>query len=333
MGYHEPLKSETYIFDRRSFLAKTGTVAAGSLFLPSTFNLAQEICIKDGNTSVDLNVFKVSDDRLHYWIDGLHFNELSDMPSRANLALFMNVLQSDAAFVEKVILTDANLMTMGVRHFDRSDQMESGKNPSNPNSGHIPYVMFHNIALDYDKKYYIFYQLKVGTNIILKKYVLTDAKRSVLNANFIPTSMRDDFAVFMGVNTGLITSPFQFYTQNGINLHSARGTIVDINTDNSFRIDVQLMHGDSSLSHYMRYFIAADPVGRILGFVKKTFGQQPDTTQGSAGAMIVTELTEAQRSLWGIHPDYVAKINDCPYIQIFTEDVFDALAKNTIHLV
>ena len=48
--------------------------------------------------------------------------------------------------------------------------------------------------------------------------------------------------------------------------------------------------------------------------------------------MMVTELSQEQIDLHQIDAKYVAKIQDCPYVQIFTEDVFDALARNIIRI-
>jgi hypothetical protein len=96
-----------------------------------------------------------------------------------------------------------------------------------------------------------------------------------------------------------------------------------------------MMHIDGGPEHYMRYFIVADPVGRILGYVKRGYVAPGPGVVVSTDPIPVRALTEVERLKEGyvIDSDYVARINDCPYIQIFTEDVFDALAKNTIHLV
>ena len=320
------LKGQSWVFDRRSFMTKSalGAVGVTAFASASTLFAADDMC-KPDTVPTDPQLFN-STDSLFYWIDGIHLNEQSNLPSRANLSLFMNIQQKPDNYVERVVLTDENYVTMGSRFFDASDKLSTG---------HVPYVMFSNLELKYDKIYYIFYQVRKGSDVKIYKFTLTNARRSVLSADFLPQIMKDDFSLYMGSNPGLLTSPLQFYTRNTIQLHSARSKIINIGSDNSFEIQVELMHGDATPTHYMRYFIVTDPVGRLLGVVKKNYQQTPDVAAGSttAGSMIVRAMSDADRqNVWQITANDVAKINDCPYIQIFTEDVYDALARSTVHL-
>lgn len=328
------LHPEVFAFDRRQFTKLAGGAAlglVGSPFIDTDKALAAGLCekvydIQQNSTKGVNNAESV----LQYWVDGRHLNELSPLPSRANLVLFVERIQQADNFVEVVLLADSQNRTLGSCYFDASDKLSSG---------HVPYVIFENVALNYNEKYNIYYQVRNKNETKLYKYVLENAQRSYLNKKFLPTDMQKDFANFMGQNPGLPTTPLQYYTYNGLATHSARGYIKNIGSDGQFEIDIELMHGDANAQHYMRYFIVADPVGRLLGFVRRNYVTNPgddiviaSPSGGTNKAVKVGAIDADQRNLWKIGSNYVANINDCPYIQIFTEDVFDALARTTVRL-
>ncbi|NBW81346.1 hypothetical protein EBR21_06290, partial [bacterium] len=71
--------------------------------------------------------------------------------------------------------------------------------------------------------------------------------------------------------TGFVTTPFGTW-QTGP--HTARARIQKINADNGdFEILLEFMHDDPrDDAHYMRYFLVLDPVGRVLGAVRRIKG-------------------------------------------------------------
>jgi len=325
------LKPESFRIDRRRFLTYSGVFGVSSVFVNTDALLAAGECEKIDPETIPNDPELFADSTvLHYWIQGIHLNDQTDLKSRADIALFFTQKQKDDRFIERVVLTDANLKTLGARFYDASSQMSTG---------HLPYVIFNGVQLNYNEKYYVFYQVREGSDITLHKFTLEDARRSLLNKSFLPSSMLANFNKFLANHNGLMTSPLQYYTQNGVSTHSARGILRHIGTDNTMEMAIELMHDDpaghgpdAAVPHYMRYFLITDPVGRLIGYYERTYQEAATAMINGNKAMVVNALTDETRRSLGLDPDQVALINDCPYIQIFTEDVYDALARNTIHL-
>lgn len=316
-------KVEAYEMDRRQLLRMTSTmgVAVGASYLVPEQAYAAGICDKIivDNGMVDATQ---AAGQLQYWIDGLHFGDRTNLKSRANLTLWMDLKQDPANYVESVVLMDANNKTIAARFFDASMKMSDGR---------VPYVTIDNIELDHTKIYRVVYMVRAGSQAKLYSAPLPPVL-SRLNTVFLPQKMRDDFKTFlvgnkMNPTPGLITTQYQFYTLNGLSAHTARGRIKDMASDgSSFAINVDFMHNDLTADHFMRYFIVMDPVGRLLGFEKRAYNDPkfPGPT------LDVKKLTAAQISDYQIPALQVANIADCPYIQIYTEDSYDAIARSVI---
>lgn len=334
-------KTEVYQMDRRQLLKKTGTmgIAVGAAFVVPEQLLAQGLCEK---LVLDNGEFKAdqSGATLQFWIDGIHFGPRSELKSRANITLYMPLPQTATGYVESVVLMNPDRITIGARYFDVSMHTIDKR---------VPYVRFENIELDGTKDYYCVYTVRIGSTV--KLYVSTintvdpDTKKrlagptlSTLNAHFLPASMRGHFSTFLVGNTanptpGLVTTQFQYYTQNGLENHCARGRVKDINSaTGDFSIDIDYMHGDVDNTHYMRYFIVMDPVGRLLGWVYRS-SMSDNTHAGSPGSFATVNRTtpEAIEAAGGVAAQF-ADIRDCPYIQFYTEDSYDAIARNMIRL-
>ena len=318
--------------DRRRFLAACGATMGFGLVLTGFDQLlaigdCQAISM-DVNASGVINGGAISN-LLSYWIDGIHLGEpgdsgaTSDLPSRANLSIFINNAQSPGEFVESVVLTRQDNAILAASYYDANSKTISGK---------LPYVIFENVELSSANIYYIYTMVRRGTNLDIYRYELDYPRRSRLNANFLPTKMLDDFAQFVGDNKGLVTSPWEFYTQNTLSLHTARGIVNSLNSDGTFRFDVELMHADASTAHYMRYFIITDPVGRLLGLTKRNYLDPLTQTSPLTGNqyMPVTGISSQDLRDFSIDRSSTADMRDCPYVQIFTEDVFDALARSVV---
>lgn len=316
-------KVQTYTMDRRQLMRLTGSmgVAAGASYIFPDVAHAAEQCEKISISDSELKVTQLSKE-LQYWIDGLHFGKRTDLRSRANLSLFMDLRQEADRFVESVILLDQQKRVLGVRYFDKSTKMLDGR---------VPYVVFDNIELDQTQTYRVIYSVNSGNNIILYSAQIVNPEISRLNTTFLPKKMVDDFKTFLVGNKenktpGLITTQYQFYTLNGLSAHTARGRVVDMAADgSSFKINIDFMHSDAGPDHYMRYFIVMDPVGRLLGFFKRQYNQG-----GSFGSLDVVKITPQQQAEYSIPDLQVANIADCPYIQIYTEDSYDAIARSVL---
>lgn len=315
-----------FTMDRRQFIKMTGAFGLASPLLSFDQLLAADKCewvipeIKKTAKDVQPGV-------LQYWIDGLHLGTRSDIKSRANVAVFMDLKQTDTSFVEAVLLVGPDKNTLGARYFDATMKMKDG---------HVPYVIFDNITLDATKTYSVIFTVREGSNVHLYTGAIDKPEISRLNTAFLPQQMRDDFKTFLVGNTanptpGLITTPFQYYTQNGLSAHCARGRFLDIQANGSFQINIDFMHGDVKAEHYMRYFLVMDPVGRLLGFHKRSFGD-PNNNGNGANTWTLSAITETQKTQFNIPPLQVADIRDCPYVMIYTEDSFDAIARSSIRL-
>ncbi|MCX6126535.1 MAG: hypothetical protein NTV34_17510 [Proteobacteria bacterium] len=319
---------ETWEFDRRQLLRLTGTAGIAAFISPGEL-FAADICAKVSPSSVTVKA-EESGRRLQYWVDGLHLmSSESNIKSRANLAVFMNLKQNAFSYVESIVLMDSEKRTMGARYFDVTHKMQGG---------YVPYVVFENIVLDSKQTYTVIYSVREGSKALLYTATISNPELSRLNSEFLPASFQSDFNNFSSIGNnptpGLITTPFQYYTQNGLATHSARGHVMELGSDGTFKIDIEFMHGDAGPTHYMRYFVVMDPVGRLLGYTKRADQTVAPSGAKSDGAqfMSIQRLSDVQVKDLGLEPHQIADIRDCPYVQIFTEDAFDALSRASLRL-
>lgn len=309
----------------RRELLRFGGCAFGSAFFAAPSLLADGGCQTIDSTITAPSKPEVIAGTLQYWIDGLHLGSRSNIKSRANIALFMNLKQTPQGYVESVAIIDDQQKVLGARYFDATTQMSTG---------HVPYSIFENVALDPVKKYTAIYRYVKGTQITLYSAEIDRPEISRLNSVFLPNAIKQDFSSFLlgnGANPtpGLVTTQFQFYTLNGLSAHTARGRMLSLGQDGSFTLNIDFMHDDFDVTHFMRYFMVLDPVGRILGVQKRNFGDAK-SNGGKNLSWNVTQLTNGQISTYGLPPEQVPNILDCPYVQIYTEDSFDAMAKTTL---
>lgn len=385
-------KTNVYRMDRRTLMKLTGAMGIGVTFIDPDELFAQDPMncdkIKIENTKID---YEQTSGSVYYWIDGNNFGARTNAKSRANISVFITLKQKESAFVESVVLIDDTKRVLGARYMDSSMKMVRG--------GHPPYVRFENIEIDPTKTYKVIYSVKDGFQTTLFVTALspkelpkgrTASENSALNEsiNWLPDKMRKDFSYFLieGENTpsktpGLFTTPYQFYTDNGLSNHCSRGVIKEIGSDGTFKINVEFMHDDTNDPyHFMRYFVIMDPVGRLLGFHKRDIND-PDRSSVDNGVELKNPIlptdapatkeakkkagkwveivsllsdtrkcfdpkTNTQTALSKVdfyqikdpnNPNpsdniQIADIRDCPYIQIYTEDSYDAMARSIIRL-
>jgi len=316
-------------FDRREFVKLTG--AAGAFALLSQNALGAE-CVKESKVGTGLQ----------FWLDGLHFEAApsgSDIISNATLALFSYDHSMTAeSHVESVDLIDAtNGSPLATRFFRASHKTSTGK---------APYVIFENITLKYASKYLVIYQVRSGEKIMVHTYELAKATRSTFGSPQVrvPITVKTglsnsgSMAALLGSKPdyiGTITSPYIYYTKFHTGRHSARSVIQEVSTDGKFKIKIEAMHDDFNAGHFMRYFIVADPVGRLLGMIERSF----PVGGGAVPHQLVTELRSNQTQIDGLKTPEdtwseadIANINDCPYVQIITDDQYDAIARQVVRL-
>ena len=270
-----------------------------------------------------------------YWIDGPMNKALDgytgDLVTRARLSCTMHLPHGPSSFIETVILTDAEDKIIAQQYFDPSSKLIGGW---------APYVVFENLDLDKSKSLKVlFIQNNNDKAAVVFEHEIKDPQPSrfdyahlhtraknkhilgflheELNAQSGASSVNYRFQYFpAGVTgktkadtetagSGFITTPFGTWF-NGP--HTARAKISNINKESGdFEIVVDLMHGDTRKSadkegdyHYMRYFMVLDPVGRVLGAVRRMY-EGDDMYNGNAGKVIVRKgfWTPIKKTMFG----------------------------------
>ncbi|NRA43928.1 MAG: hypothetical protein HRU09_03115 [Oligoflexales bacterium] len=310
--------------NRRQFNRLFGALGLGSFSLNSS---EQAIANNYGSTDAcDTANQKIVDsetaltcppEKCFLWINGLFYSGTN--LSRANLAFLLKFPQLPESYIDKVVFADGDKKTLAVRYFDSSDKISSG---------YPPYIIINNINLDSHRRFFLVFQLRQGNKTLVYRKTLTgyELKRSRLAGPQLPANLRYEVDKD---HDSFITTPFKFKTNLHRSLvaqHSVKAQILELTKDNRFKIQVSFLHDDVDEGHFMRYFIVTDPVGRILGLYKRRFND------GKSKSVVVGSLTENERNSWNLVKDHVAKINDCPYIMVFVEDVKEAIAQTVIWL-
>ncbi|MCB9229586.1 MAG: hypothetical protein H6618_08240 [Deltaproteobacteria bacterium] len=257
-------------------------------------------------------------DKCIFWIDGL-YAEKSRVNVRANLSFLLKFPQSSEHYIDKVVLADGDKNTLGVRYFEDQDKISSG---------YPPYLIFNNIDLSSSRRFFLVFRVIEGSEIVIYRKTLSESslRKSRLDHGELPARLRLDLD---RSHSGIISSPIQFRTALGpasVRKHAVRARLMQLSSENQFSIQISFLHDDENASHFSRYFIVTDPVGRILGLLKRDFGDN------RRDYVTVSALTESERNHWGLTMDKVAKINDCPYVMIFVDDVAESLSKTVIWL-
>ena len=299
---------------RRYFTSAMGLMSA---YFSSGIKEAQgkNICTKD-DIKEDQASIKIPDSKLFYWIDG------SLNRSFANIAFYINFPQKKEHFVEKAVFVTEGRKTLGVRYFSPSQSTKSGK---------CPYIIFNNVNLVVTQKYFLFLQVVENNKIKIYRVTLDASKiqQSHLKGWHLPNEMNNAvnkthrgevFTTYKFPASITEKKTCQLFKANKVNcfsMHYPLPQIKNITSSNTFEIDVLFSHPDINPDYYMRYFVLTDPVGRLLSIKKRSYNQ------GNKTAKIT--LTAMGRSYWinqwGVNPDNVANINDCPYIMLFCENV------------
>jgi len=119
-----------------------------------------------------------------------------------------------------------------------------------------------------------------------------------------------------------------YYNQRPVPQHSVRARPVSIKSDGSFKFEIEKMHGCISAGHYMRYFLVLDPVGRILGGLRRDYDEAKKASASytvESGSVQRTGPVTPTKTLDFKVSNY--SITQMPHVQIITEDVLDAIAR------
>ena len=323
---------------------------------------------------------------LLYWIDGPMNAGLpgysGGLQTRARLSCTMNMLHTAASFIESVSLVEdpAGSKTLIAQTF---------YGPSaGTTKGRAPYTVFENLDLDYSKNYQILYVKNVGGMITVYQHTIVQPEPSRFDYNhalgdqaesFMPDLVGElrktnlyHFKDKATKKTGYVTTPFGATNEGP---HTARAHIKKIETSGpnkgDFEIEIDFMHDDSdSDAHYMRYFLVLDPVGRVLGGVRRIHGDgvkskvlvkrgfhtpKHSTSPASLGEKYKDDnkvsylelhgqrITTAENRLSLVDIQllnaaqkiqYIDSLSilDCPFISIYTDDRHHAIARFSIRL-
>ncbi len=259
------------------------------------------------------NAITWSEDKINYWVGGFSY-KTPGLNSRASLAILLKEPQTNATYIDKVVLTTADSAIVAASYFSATDKISTG---------YLPYLIYNNLSFS-SAKYFLYIQQQASGQIQRYRYTFTQSSltRSTLNGIQLPAKVRGELN--MDPLFGTISSLFSYPEKVDMSKHIVQAQFVFLSKNNAFSIKIKSMHKDVSINHYMRYFIVTDPVGRILGLHRRNPGELDDC--------IISNLTEADRNTWGLTQDKVGKINDCPYVMIFCDDVQEVIAMTTLWL-
>ena len=344
-------KKEIFTLDRRKLLKSSliGITAASIVSLDEVFAAGDCDMIQDSGVIPSTAVDKTSSAELFYWIDGFY----ASMPNiKPRISVHVNLMQSESSFVESVILgrktSDTQMQVLSERRFTYHDKTSNGK---------VPYVVFDNVPLDNTYNHVIMYSVRSGTvskvyfytidksNIRLSRYDYTHlsgaARKIIAPATFINGFVSNsNYQVASGsyAGGGYANGTYQYFTHVPRTDHNCYAQIKALNpSTGDFKIDIRPMHADVGPGHWMRYFVAFDPVGRILGATKRfEVGDSNYKALSMSGGKPTPITIEKAYKEDVISSDFNGKeqanIIDCPFVQCMTDDVFHAISRTTLRL-
>jgi len=239
-----------------------------------------------------------------YWIDGpmnkAFDGYTGDLVTRARLSCVMHLPHNTSSYIESVILADENYSIIAQQYFDVGAALPMGS--------FAPYAIFENLNLEKSKKYKVIFIQNNGANpAAVYEHTIKDPQPSRFDYAHLSTTARDEHILAFlhtelnaqnataAVNyrfkdkpelgSGYITTPYGSWWDGP---HTSRAKILNINRETGdFEISVDFMHQDTLRQgdkegeyHYMRYFLVLDPVGRVLGAVRRIW-EGDDLTDGT----------------------------------------------------
>lgn len=309
---------------RREWLKLTGACLTLTRPLLALSQSCPTENIKDNEEAILL-----SDEQIIYWLDGpLHLG-------MGRMAILLRIKQSAQSYISRVTLTTDLKETIAVRYFNK---------PTMTTENYLPYLIFNRIDARFGKKYLLTVLLKDNSNEKIFRYVFDDKKlhRSKLSSFFLPPSMQIDLKNSHDNNvTSIFDMPLPYFNQANCPSNTEPRTclaehfpnikLLNLNTngqDGLFQINVSFHHPDRSPTHFIRYIVLTDPVGRIMSLYKRSY-QDPKVSNN----ITLKALTPSERSFtYKIGPLDDPNINDCPYVMIFMDDTLEALTQTVLNL-
>jgi hypothetical protein len=295
--------------------------------------------------------FVVTDHQIYYWLDG--FQRLSAYThkegpktfSTCRLALSIDLPHNINSYVESVHVYKNSTELVAVQCF--TDKV--------PNSmGKTPFCVFEGLMVEerVDILDIYFSVRELGTKLSYFRYrISSDNVRE----------SRLDFSHLTPGAVGRVMNPFvddikaashQFAFPSDSNLappgfgyfttvfhrfvdidpHFVKSKIRSLSPNGDFSIEIAAMHDDVSEDHYMRYFLVLDPVGRILGGLKRRMAGPGRSAYNTINRRLDIQTNDSALFDKERQNLLTRNIIDCPYIMVITEDRQDALARNSIRI-
>ena len=332
-------ENKIFICERRDLLKWAAAGSAAMMFADFEAMYAAGAADIFKDNVAPATDFTPASSELFQWIDGPFGTQFGagfeNAITRVKLAVLVDLEHKAESYVEAVVVTDATRKIIARQNFVVAQATVKGR---------APYAIFDNIALNPAANYYIYFVVHKGTASIVYRFTLTKDKVAQSRLDYAHLNSRarlqlpPEFILDMNDKTqhlfdgkptlgeGYLTTPFQHFAEQPV--HNVRFKMKSIAKTGAFEFDIGKMHGDVSDAHYMRYFLVLDPVGRILGGLRRNYG---DADVAATSHIITNHLVGLAPSTVGYKPEDL-NIIDCPYVQIITEDKQDAMARTTFRL-
>jgi hypothetical protein len=327
------------ICDRRDLLKWAAAGSAAMMFIDIDEMYAAGVVDYFKDNVAPATDFTTAADEMFIWIDGPFGTQFGtgfeNALTRVKLAVLVDLPHTVDSYVEAVVITDSERRIIARQSFVAAQATSKGR---------APYAIFDNIVLDPTMSYFVYFVVNKKDSSVIYRYTLPKDKvvqsrldyehlnsraRMQMPPEFI-TDMNDRTQhLFDGkpaLGEGYMTTPFQHFAE--LPLHTVRFKLKTMSRNGNFEFDIGKMHADANDAHYMRYFLVLDPVGRILGGLRRNFG---DPDAAAVSHLITNKLVGIASSKVGAKPEDL-NITDCPYVQILTEDKRDAMARTTFRL-
>jgi hypothetical protein len=333
--------------DRRDLLKLSAAAGAYGMMMNFDEASAVGVCnIKTASTSVSGELGAADSANLFYFIDGPLLSSLgSSFVSRARLAVHLDIPVSETEFVESVILATQDNVILEERRFLSGHRLANNR---------APFAIFDNLTLDTTKPHKIVYQIRKGSGVTLYQFEIAAGQMRTSRLDYshlsagaksqIPVALVSDMSTSnhrpqdSTTEFGMLSTAYHDFGHGAGNTHTARGMLRDMSSSTGeFTFGLEAMHGDVSSAHYMRYFLVLDPVGRVLGALKRSYDAGTPATADQVFSISkgVTDnssvWTQADKDLVTANTR-VPIISDCPYVHLVTEDVFQSAYKVSYRL-
>jgi hypothetical protein len=333
--------------DRRDLFKLSAAAGAFGMIMNFDEAMAVGACdIKTAPGSISGTLSAADAANLFYFVDGPLLSSLgSNFVSRARLAVHLDVPVSETEYVESVVLATQDNLILEERRFVSGHRLANNR---------APFAIFDNLTLDTTKPHKIVYQIRKGSGVTLYQFEISpdQMRTSRLDYSHLSAGAKSQIPVAliadMGSSNhrpeasttefGMLSNAYHDFGHGAGNTHTCRGMLRNMSSSSGeFTFGLEAMHGDLSSAHYMRYFLVLDPVGRVLGALKRNYVDSAKAA-GNQVFSIVKGVTDESGEWSQADKDLVTAntrtpiISDCPYVHLVTEDVYQSAYKVSYRL-